>query len=367
MQVDEGRQIPDTGRLQSSIAIVPTLTSRCGRLLLSWLLLGTLASGLSAASFRLAAQTNPSVASRLKQVGAELFSGTAQVADAIRELKSILAVEPRSAEAHMLLGIAYRMQGSPEMMGESVAEFRQALELDPNLAPARLYLAYVYIDLGRVERARDELQAALAQLPGNVQFQALLGETERLLRNPARAVEILTAALKSDSSFGQARYYLGLAYFDLGKKPEAIRELEQVVTSGAKVADAYVALGAAYLETGRLDDGLEILSQATHLDAGRPDIRIQLARAYRLKGALQKADEQLALARPQGAALASPSSRDRQVEFDMYLELGRLRLRQGRLDAATSAFQKVLEMEPSHAETLKYMAEIKQRQKAKSK
>jgi len=356
MQVDGG--------YNQSIAIVPSLTPRRGRLL-PWLLLGTLAAASPAVSFRLAAQADPVAASRLKRVGAELFSGTAQVAEAIRELKSILAIEPRSAEAHMLLGIAYRTQGSPEMMGESVAEFRQALELDPNLAPARLYLAYVYLDLGRVERARDELQTALAQLPGNVQFQALLGESERLLKNPARAVEILSVALKADPSFVQARYYLGLAYFDLGKKADATRELEQVVKSGAKAADAYVGLGVAYLETGRLDEGLEILSQATHLDPARPDIRIQLARAYRMKGALEKADEQLALARPQGAALASPSSRDRQVEFDLYLELGRLRLRQGRLDAAASAFQKVLEMEPSHAETLKYMAEIKKREKTK--
>jgi tetratricopeptide (TPR) repeat protein len=343
-----------------------TLTPTCVRLVLSWLMVGSLA-GLAPAGTAEpeAAQTDSATASvqaRLKRVGAELFSGTAQVAEAIRELKAILAIDPRSAEAHLLLGIAYRTQGSPEMMGESIAEFRQALELDTTLAAARLYLAYVYLDLGRVERAREELESALVQLPGNVQFLTLLGETERLLKHPARAAEILSQALKTDPSFVQARYYLGLALFDLGRRDEAIKVLDRVVQSGAKVADAYIALGIAYLEAGRVDEGLEILSQATHLDAARPDIRIQLARAYRLKGALQKADEQLTLARPQAGAMASPSARDRQVEFDLYLELGLLRLRQGRLDAAAEAFQKVLDMDPSHAPTLRHMAEVKRRQ-----
>lgn len=308
------------------------------------------------------AETNAAaVQTKLKQLSAEIFSGTARIPEAIRELHQILAADPRSAEAHLLLGIAYRSQGSPEMMGESVAEFRQAIALNPSLAPARLYLAYVYVDLGRPERAREELQAALAQVPGHGQFLALLGEVERHLKNPSRSVELLNQALQAEPSFVQARYYLGLALFDLGRRAEAITELERVVQSGAKVADAYISLGVAYLESGRVDEGLEILSQATHLDPARPDIRIQLARAYRMKGALENADEQLSMAQPKGAALASPSSQERQVEFDLYLERGLLRLRQGRLDAAAEALQKVLDMDPSHAAAREHMAEVTRR------
>src|SRR6185503_9782963 len=123
---------------------------------------------------------------------------------------------------------------------EAVAELRQALALNPALAPARLYLAHVYLDLGRSARAREELEAALAQVPGNPQFLALLGETERQLRNPDRSVALLRQALQADESFAQARYYLGLALFDLGRRDEAITELERVVKSGPQVADAYV-------------------------------------------------------------------------------------------------------------------------------
>jgi len=298
---------------------------------------------------------------RLKRVSADLFTRADRVDDAIRELKAILAIDPNSAEGHLLLGIAYRSRRGPEFMGEAVAELRQALALNPAMAPARLYLAYVYLDLGRAERAREELTTALAQVPGNPQFLALLGETERQLKNPQRAVELARQALQADESFAQGRYYLALALFDLGQRDEAIKELERVVQSGPKVAEAYLSLGVGYLEAGRLDEALEILSQATHVDPSRSDIRIQLARAYRMKGLLAKADEQLTIATPKGAALASSLYQHQQVEFDLYLELGRLRLRQGRLEEAAAAFQKVLDMDPSHQATKEHLAEAQLR------
>lgn len=307
-----------------------------------------------------------SIQERLNRVRTDLFTRVDRFDPSVQELKAILALDPRSAEAHLLLGIAYRGLGSPELIGEAVAEFRQALALDPALAPARLYLALVYIDLGRAERAREELEAGLGQAPGNPQFLAQLAEVERQLKNPRRSVDLLRQALVADESHAQARYYLGLALFDLGQWDEGIRELERVVQSGAKVADVYVSLGTAYLEAGRVDAALELLSQGTHIDPARPEMRIQLARAYRSKGQLEKADEQLTIAMPQaGATETSLYMQQRQAQFALQLELGLLRLQQGRLEAAAEAFQKVLEMDPSHAEAKRHLTEVKRRLQAK--
>src|SRR5438093_12280918 len=173
-----------------------------------------------------------SIQERLDRVRADLFSRAERLDEDVRELKRVLAVDPRSAEAHALLGIAYRTLGSQELIGESVAEFRQALDLDPRLVPVRFYLARVYLDLGRAARAREELETSLVQAPVNPEVLALLGETERQLKNPARAVELTRQALQADQSLAQARYYLGLALFDLGRRDEAIKELERVVQSG---------------------------------------------------------------------------------------------------------------------------------------
>lgn len=304
-------------------------------------------------------QVNPTIQQRLDRVRESLFSGAGRPEQSIQELKVILAADPGSAEAHLLLGIAYRAAGSSELMGEAVAELRQALALNPAFVPARFYLAHLYLDLGRAERAREELQTALSTAPGNPQFLALLGETERQLKNPGRSVELNRQALKLDESADETRYYLALALFDLGNRDEAIKELERVIQSGPNVVDPYLSLGTAYVEAGRFDDALKVLQQGLRINSARPEIRIQMARAYRSKGVLDSAESQLKLAAPKGTTtLGSSLYQRQQVEFDFTLEQGLIRLRRGQLEPAAAAFRKVLEMDPNHGPTNRYLAEV---------
>jgi tetratricopeptide (TPR) repeat protein len=323
---------------------------------------GSLASGPLGSRPCAASQSGvqkPSVQERLSRVGKELFATADRVEAHIQELKKILAEDPGSAQAHMLLGIAYRMQGSPDLIGESAAELRQALALDPQFVPARYYLARVYLDMGRAERARDELQTALEQQPGNPQFTALLGDVERQLKNPSRAEQLIRQALKTDEASAEARYYLGLVLLDLGRRDEAIRELERVAQSGARRPELFASLGAAYIDAGRLDEALAALTEGARLDPSRPDLRILLSRAYRGKGLLDKAAEQLAKGLPAGpGGQSSAYQRHQQLEFDFQVEKGRLALARRQFAAAQEAFKQVLTMDPDYGPLHRDLAEL---------
>jgi tetratricopeptide (TPR) repeat protein len=321
------------------------------------------ATAAAAATERIPATTQEtaqaSIQDRLNRVSTRLLSGNLPAADAVRELKAILAVDPRLADAHLLLGVAYRMVGSPDLTGEIKAEFQQALALNPKLVQARYFLAHVYLDLGRPEQARREMEAALAQAPGQPQLLALLGEAERQAGNPARSRDLNRTALEADASFDEARYYLALALFDLGQREDAVRELERVVRSGPKVVDPYLSLGEAHLDAGRVDEALASLEQGSRIDPSRPEVRVQLARAYRLKGMLVRAEQQLKLARPASSATMGASLYQHQrVEFDFYVEQGLLRLQQKQFQAAADAFRKVLDMDPNHGPTHRHLAEV---------
>jgi tetratricopeptide (TPR) repeat protein len=308
----------------------------------------------------------PPIQERLDRVRADLFSRAEHLTDDVRELKEVLAIDPRSADAHVLLGIAYSAQGDRDLKGEAIGEFRQALDLDPGVVPVRFYLARLYLDLGRPARAREELEAALVTAPGHPEFLALLGETERRMKNPQRALELTRQALQADAAFVEGRYYLGLALLDLGRRDEAIVELARVVGSGPAVTDAYVTLGNAYVEAGRSAEAIDTLMQGLRVDAARPELRIALARAYRTAGALDKAEAQLALGIPKHASLAASSDYPyQQVELDYQLERGLLKLRRGQLAAAAEAFKKVLELEPHHDVATRQLAEVHRRLRAK--
>lgn len=299
------------------------------------------------------------VIDRTNRVGTGLYSGAIMPEAAVQELKAILAIEPRLAEGHMLLGMAYRMQNPAELAAEARAELIQALDLKPDLLTARFLLAQIYLEMGRGSSARDALEAGLRLQPGQPQLTALLGETERQLGNAARALELGRQAVAADPAFAQGRYYFALALLDAGQRADAITELERVVGSGARAVDAYVALGTAYTDAGQLARARETLSRALALDASRDDARIALARACRLGGLLEDARQHLDRARAGATAPPAVGTSQPPLETPFYLELGLLEMRQGHRSAAIEAFEALLASEPRNAEAARYLAQAR--------
>jgi tetratricopeptide (TPR) repeat protein len=334
----------------------PTLVPRSRLSALSLLLVSSWLSVATAANAQNA--TPPAIRERIDRVGADLFSTAPHAAEAIAELKSILAAEPGSAEAHMLLGLAYRIQGNTELLGEAVAELRQALALNPELNLARLSLARLYLDMARPARARDELTVALERTPGQPQLLAMLGEAERLLGNPKRSIELNQEVLAAQPEFVQARYYLGLALLESGDHAAAIKELQQVVQSGANPAEANLGLGTAYLAAGRTADAIAALRESVRLDPSKPDAHIRLAHAYRARGQLAEAAKELEAAAPSPESIAGLYT---DVQTDYHLEEGLIRLAQGRLDAAAAAFEQVLALDANNAAAKAKLAEVNKR------
>jgi Tfp pilus assembly protein PilF len=79
-----------------------------------------------------------------------------------RELRDWLAREPRSADAHNLMGFALRKQGE---LAESKKHYDEALRLDPKHLGAHEYLGELYLTMGQPENA-EKLLAALEKLCG---------------------------------------------------------------------------------------------------------------------------------------------------------------------------------------------------------
>ncbi|HLK62332.1 MAG TPA: tetratricopeptide repeat protein [Bryobacteraceae bacterium] len=144
----------------------------------------------------------------------------------IRECKGVLAADPRSAPAHMLLALAYLAQRSGGMVAEAKAELLQALDLDPELLWARFYLTRLHLDQGLSEKAQEQLERGLKQRPGFPPFLSLLGEVRRKLGDPGASLELNRKALAADATMSPAHYFLALAYLDLKQEQAAMAEFE---------------------------------------------------------------------------------------------------------------------------------------------
>jgi tetratricopeptide (TPR) repeat protein len=309
-------------------------------------------------------QQNPAseqeLAARLARARTAILSGATRPGDLIAEIQAILGADPTLAEAHLLLGLAYRTVGS-DMLAEAVAEFRQGLALDPTLVAGRFYLASAYLELGRAERAREELEAALEHTPGQTQFMALLAEAERRSGNTTRALELARQIPDGDRSAPQARYYGAMALMDLGRRDEAIAELEALIKAGVSPPDVMTVLGIAYVDAGRNDDAVRMLGPAADATPTRPDLRVALARAHRQAGRLEQAEAELARALPPGANREASSFYEA-VEADVHVQTALIRMAQDRIDEAEVELTAALALRPTHGPTHRHLSELYLRQ-----
>jgi len=288
-----------------------------------------------------------------------LWVADAAVAEgqAIREARLAVTRNPKSAAAHQLLGQAYLASNRIELIAEAQAEFRQALDLDPTLLWARFYLAKIYFDLGRHERAKAELERGLQGRPNVPHFLSLLGEVHRRLGGAERSIELNRQALAADPAMTPAHYYLALALLDLKREAEATSELERAVQSKFVIPEMYVTLGEILVGQRRLVEAAALYRQAMALDSARPEAHLKMAELHRLQGAPDRALEELKLAAPDARGTLSTEYFQR-LQADFHYQTGHAYEDKGRIEAAIQAYTKALDVFPDHVAARRRLALI---------
>ena len=276
---------------------------------------------------------------------------------AIRECKGVLATDPRSAPAHMLLGLAYVAQGSNAMIAEAKAELQQALDLDPQLLWARFYLARLYLDQGLSEKAQDQLERGLKQSPGLPAFLSLLGEARRKLGDPAASLELNRKALAADPTMTPAHYFLALAYLDLKQEQAATAELEQAIHAPSVTPEMYNALASLYIRKQRFAEAEVLCRKAIALDPSRPDAYLNLARVYNARHASDKALEALRAALPEGKEF-TVSEYYQELQADIAVERGVAYTDKKKYALAIEEYFRALDFDPSRAAIHRRLAEL---------
>ena len=107
--------------------------------------------------------------------------------------------------------------------------FRKAIELKPDYALAYYQLALSVEQSGDVDRAIQELENALAKLPGNIDFKFDLG---RMYFNTGRindAARQFQDIVQVSPNHANARYSLGLSLERLGNISRALEEYRKVL------------------------------------------------------------------------------------------------------------------------------------------
>ncbi len=117
-------------------------------------------------------ETDPSHVEALKRRAAWAIEED-RVPDAMRDLRTALDQAPRDPELLTLMATGHEREGSLELAGERLS---LAVEASQNAVPESIRYARFLLSRGRIEPARQVLQAALRGAPQDLDLIGLLGE-----------------------------------------------------------------------------------------------------------------------------------------------------------------------------------------------
>ena len=155
---------------------------------------------------------------------ARIYSKQNDAQDAVRELRGALAAKP-SAELYVELGLAEAQLGNSEA---AAREFRRALQLDPRYANAHMILGVILRRQGDHAGALAQFRKAAELAPDDPEAQFNLGKELKADGDKTGAIAAFRRAIELKPDYEQAHYNLGLTLHAQGENAEAKKELSEV-------------------------------------------------------------------------------------------------------------------------------------------
>jgi tetratricopeptide (TPR) repeat protein len=322
------------------------------------------------AALSLFAQQDDSLADHAAAAAQAMQAGDYAAAE--RHNRAIVKLQPQLAEARINLGLSCYLQ---KKYDEAIRQFELGLKTKPELTNAWLLLGLSRFQSDRPAEAVTALKRYSTERPKDFQGVYFLGLSYLALENYAEAEKSLTAARQLDPRsvdvlYHLAQVYLGRArkepasaepmrlayekcvqeiaaidpksfriaqmragsYEAIGKKTEAIAELENLLARDPKVRGLHYTLGCLYLEGVQYDKAVEQFQLELQLDAPFPRTYLQLGHAYlklnRPEDAVSFLEKAAALEKDQGT---------------VWVEIGRAYRSLNQFDKSADAFQKAIQ------------------------
>ncbi len=193
----------------------------------------------------------------------------ADAAAAVKSLERAVFIDPRLAEAHRALGVAWDKLGQP---GKARGQLSYALDLKPDAYWPVALLARAARAAKDRDEAMDLAAKALALRPWDLDTRYLLGEMLWEEGDETRALRELERVTAAAPDHLAARRILVLVHASKGDLQGLAAQLAKIVELDPADVDARVDLGAAESALGREDDAIAsyravIAAHPRHLQA----------------------------------------------------------------------------------------------------
>ena len=282
--------------------------------------------------------------------------------------QKLVALDPKNADAHAMLGVACQRTGDLESAKSALST---ATRLDPDNAAHHANLGNVLNACGETAAALQEFDVAIALDGDNALVHNDRGNALSAAGDLAAAIDSYRRALTLRPSYARAHFNLANALKAAYRTDDAIAEYKRAIDADPLYASAYVNLGNALRDADQPQEAIAAYRRAIGTDPGLAPAHYNLGVLLREEGALADAIAHLrrAVTLDPGAAAALTDlgvalwrHGDRQEAEDIFqntltrhpenadaqVNLAAVHRWNGRLDAALEALDRALETKPDH-------------------
>ena len=293
-----------------------------------------------------------------QQIGdelAEIYYQSQRIRDAVNEAQSILNKDPDNLPARRLLARIYvrtlgdlsNTSGQRDTLAHATDQYREILRLDPTDADAPLWLARLYRLQNEPDKAEGVLRDLLAREPAN---ESGVEQLTQLLLDEGKSQQgiALLQGLLQRAPTPRLWELLGDSYNQIHDLPNAEMAYRKASESQPDDIHHLKVLAQTLLIEEKFPEALEQYQRLTQMDGDDPDNYLRLAEIYRRTKQLDKAEQNIRLAK----AGAPNNLEVTYTEASIYEEEGRFDEAIRVLSEAVTAVKSESEFAPSRRRTL---------------
>jgi TolB-like protein/tRNA A-37 threonylcarbamoyl transferase component Bud32/cytochrome c-type biogenesis protein CcmH/NrfG len=173
-----------------------------------------------------------------------------------------LKLDGSNAEAHVVLAI--ESQWYEWDWAGAEREFKRAIELNPDNVDARGYYSWFLPIMGCGNQAIAEAKRGLQTDPLSTGLNGNLGSVFVFTHQWDKAIEQLHTSIDLDPNYWFDHYFLGRAYQQKRRFPEAIAALKQGISLGG-ATEVWSSLGHVYAVSGKREEAQQVIDHLKEL------------------------------------------------------------------------------------------------------
>lgn len=269
-----------------------------------------------------------------------------RIEEAMAAYQKAITLDPHNLQPYLNLGNRYK---DAAMSKEAISYYKKAIEVDPADAEAYFRLGGVYRDQGETFAALSNYEMGLERRPDFAKGYADLGLLYKSINRDEDAISAYLKAIAANPDFAEVYNNLGLLY-EKEDKEKAILMYQKALAIKPDLGEAANNLGYLYLELQRDSEAIPLFQKAVAVYPENPLPHNNLGLAYFNLGQFKEATVWF-----QKAILVNPSF------APAFHNLSRLKLQLGEIDSALDYAEKAKGLglsDPAHLEALRQYRKI---------